>query len=357
MSKASDKTEIPIRGRGSSDNPENRFEGYYTDYDLDEETGRKPSPETKFYSDHTKDIIATNQSPDIPFDKSINPYRGCEHGCVYCYARPTHEYLGFSAGLDFESRIMVKRKAPQQLRKRLASPGWKPEVLVMSGVTDPYQPVERELELTRGCLRVLAEFLNPVGIITKNYMVTRDIDLLKELADHNAVCVTLSITTLDRELARKMEPRTSRPTRRLQAIEELAGQGIPVGVNVAPIIPGLTDHECPNILEAAANAGASYAGYTLLRLPHGVKELFPKWLEQHFPERKEKVLNRVRDMRDGRLNEPRFNKRMKGQGNYAGQIRDMFRVHAERYGLNEETLALSTEAFRPGSGSQLGLFS
>ncbi|MDR8393543.1 PA0069 family radical SAM protein [Aliifodinibius sp. S!AR15-10] len=346
----------PIKGRGSSDNPANRFEEFYTDYDLDEETGQKPSQQTKLYRDDTKEIISTNDSPDIPFDKSINPYRGCEHGCIYCYARPTHEYLGFSAGLDFESRIMVKHDAPRKLREQLASPKWDPTVLVMSGVTDPYQPVERKLEITRGCLEVMAEFLNPVSIITKNYLVTRDIDHLKELAEHNAAHVTLSVTTLDKELAQKMEPRTSRPGRRLQAIEELAKAGISVGVNVAPIIPGLTEHEVANILEAAANAGAAHAGYTLLRLPFGVKELFQDWLEQHFPDRKDKVLNRIRDIRDGKLNDPEFGSRMRGHGNFAKQISDLFKVHTKRFGLNKEVLNLSTQNFRAGGGSQLKLF-
>ncbi|MFH5833454.1 PA0069 family radical SAM protein [Halalkalibaculum sp. DA384] len=346
----------PIKGRGSSDNPANRFEEFYTDYDLDEETGQKPSRETRFYRDDTKEIISTNDSPDIPFNKSVNPYRGCEHGCIYCYARPTHEYLGFSAGLDFESRIMVKYEAPRKLRERLSSQTWKPEVLVMSGVTDPYQPAERKLEITRGCLNVLAEFLNPVSVITKNHLVTRDIDYLKKLAEHDAARVTLSVTTLDRELAQKMEPRTSTPKRRLQAIKTLAEAGIPVGVNVAPIIPGLTDHESANILEAAAEAGATHAGYTILRLPHGVKDLFCDWLQQYFPDRREKVLNRIRDMRDGKLNDPRFGERFRGQGNYARQIADLFKLHAKRFGLNEENRGLSTKSFRPGRGSQLGLF-
>lgn len=344
-----------IKGRGSSDNPENRFEGLYLDYELDE-TGQKPAPETRFYKDDTGKIISTNDSPDIPFEVSVNPYRGCEHGCIYCYARPTHEYLGFSPGLDFESRIMVKHDAPAKLRKQLKSDSWKPQVLVMSGVTDPYQPVERELELTRKCLQVLAEYMNPVSLITKNYLVTRDIDILKEMAEFDAVQVTLSVTTLDRDLARIMEPRTSQPHRRIEAIGELASHNIPVGVNVAPIIPGLTDHECPSIIEAAANAGATHAGYTLLRLPHKVKDLFIDWLEQHFPERKEKVLNRIRDIRDGKLNEPEFGKRMHGQGNFAQQIRDMFNVHVKRFELNESTFSLSTEHFRPGRGSQLKLF-
>ena len=345
----------PIKGRGASDNPPNRFEGMYTDYELDEETGQKPSRTTRFYPDDTRDIIATNDSPDIPFDKSVNPYRGCEHGCIYCYARPTHEYLGFSAGLDFESRIIVKHDAPEKLRKRFNS-GWEPSVLTMSGVTDPYQPAEREYEITRGCLRVMAEFLNPVSVITKNHLVTRDIDYLQELARHDAALVTLSITTLDDELVRKMEPRTSRPERRLKAIEELSAAGIPVGVNVAPIIPGLTDHECAAILEAASEAGATQAGYTILRLPFGVKELFCDWLEQHFPERKEKVLNKIRDMRGGKLNEPQFGKRFHGEGSFASQISDLFKVQTRRFGLNRRDISLSTEHFRPGKGSQLGLF-
>jgi len=345
-----------IRGRGSSDNPANRFEDRYIDYDLNEETGQKPSPDTKYYRDDTRKIIAHNDSPDIPFDSSINPYRGCEHGCIYCYARPTHEFLGFSPGLDFESRIVVKYDAPQLLREQLSSPKWVPQTLVMSGVTDPYQPVERELEITRGCLKVLAEFLNPVGIITKNHLVTRDIDYLRELAEYNAVRVNLSITTLDRDLARKMEPRTSQPYRRLEAIEKLSESGIPVGVMVAPIIPGLTDHECVNILEAAAEAGATNAGYTIIRLPFAVKHLFEDWLEQHFPDRKNKILNRLKDMRDGKLNDPRFGHRMKGHGSFAEQISDQFALQVKKLGLNKNKISMSKEHFRPGGGSQLKLF-
>lgn len=345
-----------IKGRGSSDNPVNRFEGHYTDYDLDEETGQKPSPDTKLFRDDTKNILSVNDSPDIPFNTSVNPYRGCEHGCIYCYARPTHEFLGFSAGLDFESKIMVKYDAPGKLRKQLASPGWEPQVIVMSGVTDPYQPIERKLEITRGCLEVLTEFRNPVGIITKNYLVTRDADLLEELAGHQAAHVTLSITTLDRKLARIMEPRTSQPSRRLKAIEELASRGISVGVNVAPIIPGLTDHECVSILEAAREAGATHAGYTLLRLPYGVKDLFKQWLQDHFPDRKEKVLNRIRDMREGKLNDPRFEERFRAKGIYARQLKDLFSVHSKRLEFNRQMLTLSTRTFRPAHGRQTDLF-
>ena len=346
----------PIRGRGSSDNPKNRFEGHYTDYDLDQETGEKPAPDTQLFRDDTKEILSRNDSPDIPFDASLNPYRGCEHGCIYCYARPTHEYLGFSAGLDFESKIMVKYDAAEKLEDELASQQWIPRVIVMSGVTDPYQPIEKKLEITRGCMRVFAKSLNPVAIITKNYLITRDIDYLKVLAEHNATHVTLSITTLDRDVARVMEPRTSQPYRRLKAIEELAEAGISVGVNVAPIIPGLTDHECANILKSACDAGATMAGYTIVRLPYGVKELFPKWLEQHFPDRKDKVLNRIRDIRDGKLNKSEFGERFHGKGNFAEQIRSLFKVQVEKLGLNKKDFALNTKDFKRPEKGQLSLF-
>ncbi len=346
----------PLRGRGSSDNPVNRFEREYIDYDLNEETGTKPKPKTRLYPDDTKTIIATNNSPDIPFEASLNPYRGCEHGCIYCYARPTHEFLGFSAGLDFESKIMVKYDAPEKLRDALSNPNYEPKTIAMSGVTDPYQPVERKFKITRECLEVLAEFRNPMGIITKNYLVTRDIDHLKELAHHRAARVTVSITTLDRDLARIMEPRTSSPPRRLKAIKELSEAGIPVGVNVAPIIPGLTDHECVSILEAGKEAGATRAGYTIVRLPYGVKDLFQDWLEQHFPDRKEKVLNKIRDIRDGKLNDSTFGKRFSGEGNYAKQISDLFSVHSKRLGLNKNRSFLSASNFINPYNQQLKLF-
>lgn len=336
----------PLRGRGSSDNPANRFEATYTDYDLDEEKGTKPKPDTKLIPDHTKNILSTNTSPDIPFEVSLNPYRGCEHGCIYCYARPTHEFLGFSAGLDFESRIMVKYDAAAKLEKKLQVKNWVPKTIVMSGVTDPYQPTERKLGITRSCLDVLANHRNPAGIITKNYLVTRDIDHLKKLAHHHAVSVTLSITTLNRNLARIMEPRTSSPSRRLKTIKELTEAGIPVGVNVAPIIPGLTDHECVQILEAAKEAGATHAGYTVVRLPHGVKDLFTDWLEQHYPDRKQKVIHKIKDLRGGKLNDSTFGKRFSGEGNYAQQISDLFTVHCNRLDYNQKRAPLSTDAFK-----------
>lgn len=346
----------PIRGRGASDNPANRFDGMYTDYDLNEETGEKPAQDTKLITDDTKEILSKNESPDIPFTYGLNPYRGCEHGCIYCYARPTHEFLGFSAGLDFESRIMVKYDAARKLRSKFASKQWNPEPIALSGVTDPFQPIERKLKITRSCLEVFAEARNPVGIITKNYLVTRDIDLLEELSNYSAVHVTLSITTLDRDLAQVMEPRTSQPNRRLKAIEELSKRGISAGVNVAPIIPGLTDYECPQILEQARDAGATQASYTIVRLPHGVKDLFKGWLEQHFPERKEKVLNRIRDIRSGKLNESEFGERFRGKGRYASQIRNMFNINVRKLGLNEKELQLSREYFQRPQEGQLGFF-
>jgi DNA repair photolyase len=350
------KEKNPIRGRGASDNPPNRFEGKYTDYELDDKTGEKPSQDTKLIRDNTKEILSENESPDIPFTFGLNPYRGCEHGCIYCYARPFHEYLGFSAGLDFESRIMVKYDAAQKLRNKFASKNWQPEPITLSGVTDPYQPVERDLEITRDCLKVFADTRNPVGIITKNYLVTRDIDLLGELAKYKAVHVTVSVTTLDRDLARAMEPRTSQPYRRLRAIEKLTDRGISVGVNVAPIIPGLTDHEPADILKAASDAGAKYAGYTIVRLPYAVKELFQEWLEQHFPDRKEKVLNRIRDIREGKLYESEFGKRFHGQGEFANQIRKMFEIQTKKLGFNKNPLSLSIKHFKRPEQGQLHLF-
>lgn len=346
---------LPIRGRGTSHNPPNRFEPLHVEPDP-ERTADDPDPRTRFYRDHSRDVVSTNDSPDVPLDLGINPYRGCEHGCVYCFARPYHEYLGFSAGLDFETRIVVKENAPELLRRRLSSPRWRPAPLMLSGATDPYQPVERRLRLTRRVLAVLAEFRNPVSLITKNHLVTRDVDLLRQLGDHDAVAVVLSVTTLRNELQRVMEPRTSIPARRLRAVEVLAGAGIPVGVNVAPVIPGLTDHELPAILQAAADAGARTAGYILLRLPHAVAPLFGTWLEQHFPDRKAKVLNRLRDLHAGRLYDGSYGTRKRGRGPWADQMRDMFHAACRKAGLSSERRELSVAAFRrPHTGSQMEL--
>jgi DNA repair photolyase len=343
-----------MRGRGAAGNPPGRFERVQYERDEQGNAADDPAPKTQFFRDHSASLITYNDSPDIPFRASINPYRGCEHGCIYCYARPYHEYLGFSAGLDFETKIVVKEDAPELLRRELSSPKWKPQTLAMSGVTDPYQPVERRLRVTRRCLEVLAEFRNPVGIVTKNHLVTRVLDVLGELARFNAAAVYISLTTLDADLARVMEPRTAQPQARLAAIRKLHDAGVPVGVMMAPLIPGLTDHEIPRLLEAAAQAGARTAGYVPLRLPHGVKDLFVHWLEQHMPDRKERVLQRIRDIRGGKLNEPNFGARMTGQGTYFNQIASLFEVSRKRFGLCDR-FELSTSSFCRSAGNQLPL--
>ncbi|MEZ5333012.1 MAG: PA0069 family radical SAM protein [Thermoanaerobaculia bacterium] len=341
-----------LRGRAAGGNPANRFERLVV-------ASEEPPPEalpTLFLRDSSRSVIARNDSPDVGFDASLNPYRGCEHGCAYCYARPTHEYLGFSAGLDFETRILVKEDAPELLRRELDSPRWEPRLLALSGVTDPYQPIERRVEITRRCLRVLAEYRNPVGLITKNALVTRDSDLLSALTRYDAVSVAISITTLDQELARRLEPRASRPADRLRAIRHLAASGIPVGVSVAPVIPGLTDHEIPAILEAAAAAGARFASWVMLRLPGAVAELFTDWLERNEPDRRDKILSRVRTLRGGRLNDPRFGSRGRGEGPFAEQIRALFDASVRRAGIPQERPRLSVASFRRPGGVQLGLF-
>jgi DNA repair photolyase len=336
-----------IRGRGANINPPNRFEALH--YELEDwcEPDVEAGPvRTQFFRDDSQSVISYNNSPDVGFDASLNPYRGCEHGCAYCYARPTHEYLGFSAGIDFESRILVKPNAAELLAAELARPSWKPQHLALSGVTDAYQPIERKLQITRSCLRVLAEFRNPVIVITKNHLVTRDVDHLGELARDNASAVSLSITTLDPKLARILEPRASSPSLRLDAIARLREAGIPVGVNVAPIIPGINEHEIPSITATAAKAGAQFASYTIVRLPLAVAPIFVAWLENHFPERKEKVLSRIRSLRNGNLNSAKFGARMRGEGPLAEQIRQMFHVSCRRAGLNRARRELSTATFR-----------
>lgn len=346
------------RGRGAASNPTNRFERITLERDGDWNPEEDTAPRTQFLRDLSQTAITYNDSPDLGFAASVNPYRGCEHGCIYCYARPSHEFLGFSPGVDFESKIMVKENVAELLRKELASPKWKPQVIAMSGITDCYQPVERKLKLTRGCLEVLAECRNPVVIITKNFLVTRDEDLLQELARHDATSVCVSITTLDSDLARTMEPRTSSPRQRLAAIEMLAKAGVRVGVNVAPVIPGLTDHEMLSIIEAAVGAGARFAHYTVLRLPYAVKDLFEQWLTLHAPGKRDKVLNRIRALRDGKLNNSTWGERMKGNGIFADQIRQTFKVACRKFGLAEDDdrFVLSTADFRRPMGPQLALF-
>ncbi len=363
-------TGAALKGRGAATNPANRFERlqYEADgddldalaaQDADDAAGNEASrrrARTLYLRDPSRTILSHNESPDVPFDVGLNPYRGCEHGCIYCYARPTHEYLGFSAGLDFETRILVKENAPELLREALRARKWQPQLIGLSGVTDPFQPIERKMELTRGCLEVLLEARNPVGVITKNALVARDADLLGELARFEAASVNLSITTLDGELQRSLEPRTSHPRKRLEAISALAEAGVPVGVMVAPVIPGLNDHEIPSILRAAAEAGASRAGYLIVRLPHGVAPLFESWLETHRPERAARVLAHLRSMRGGGLDDPRFGSRMRGQGQLAANIAQLFDVSARRAGLRREHRAKSTQHFRRPSGDQLQLF-
>lgn len=348
---------LPHARRGTASQPANRFAATHTERDPDwADDAEAPLPRTQFIPDLSQTIITYNDSPDVGFEASLNPYRGCEHGCIYCYARPTHEYLGYSAGFDFESRILVKERAPELLRRELASPTWRPQSLALSGVTDPYQPVERRLQLTRRCLEVLAECRNPVGIVTKNQLVTRDLDLLRELAWHRAACVCLSLTTLNTDLRAVLEPRTSPPAARLAAIRALADVGVPVGVLVAPVIPALTDSELPALLAAAAESGAQFAGMEVLRLPLAVAPLFEEWLRLHFPDRAETVLARIRAIRGGKLNDPRFGTRMRGEGIFAEQIRRLFHVSRRRAGLSGEFPELSTAAFRRPRDAQLDLF-
>ena len=350
------RTPLPLHGRGSSSNPKNRFETIERVPEPAEDGDDNSSPDTQFFSDSSKSIIAYNDSPDVGFDASVNPYRGCEHGCVYCYARPSHEYLGFSSGLDFETKIMVKEDAPELLRRELSSPKWKPQLVALSGNTDCYQPVEKQKQLTRRCLEVLLEFRNPVVIITKNHLVSRDVDILAELARFDCIAVTLSLTTLDHKLSSLLEPRASRPARRLAAIATLADAGVPVGYLQAPMIPGLTDSEAPAIGVAAARAGATFSGYVALRLPFAVKDLFEQWLEQHYPDKKTKILNRVREIRGGRLNDPNFKSRMRGDGIFAEQMAGLFQLARKKSGIRERWPKLTTEHFRRAEKNQLSLF-
>lgn len=342
-------------GRGAALNPANRFETVIETPDFeqltDDEDFLTPAPQTQFFPDQSKTILSHNDSPDIPFSHSINPYRGCEHGCSYCYARPTHEYLGMGAGIDFESRIMVKYDAAKLFREALCKPNWKGELVVLSGVTDCYQPIERKLKLTRSLLEVALEARQPIGIITKNALVARDVDLLAQLAEKKLTEVYVSITSLNGELIGKLEPRTSRPEARLRAIETLAKSKIPVGVMVAPIIPGLNDHEAPQILKAAKEAGARRAGSVYLRLPLAVAPMFLAWLEEHYPLAKAKVENLIRDSRDGKLNKSEFGDRMRGTGAYAESFKATFKAFCKKLGLNQERFPLDTSQFRPPTGA------
>jgi DNA repair photolyase len=349
--------------RGAADNPANRFERIHLEeteealLDCGELSAEEDAPplQSRFYRDPSRTLLSTNDSPDIPFDTSLNPYRGCEHGCAYCFARPTHEYLGFSAGLDFETRVLVKSDAPALLRERRGSKRWKPQAVALSGVTDAYQPAERKLRLTRRCLEVFAEFRNPVGIVTKSALVARDIDILGEMAEWNGAMVHVSLTSLNDDLRRALEPRTASPRHRLETIARLAEAGIPVGAMIAPIIPGLNDAEIPALVAAAADAGARSASTIMLRLPHGLAPLFEDWLDRHAPERKQKVMNGVRAMRGGKHYDATYHTRMRGTGLFAEQTRALFQLACRRAGLSNERIALSTEHFRSPRNAQLSL--
>jgi DNA repair photolyase len=341
------------KGRGSHDNPPNRFglPMYEPDWEQlapDEESlAALRNPATEFLSDRSRSVVSENDSPDVPFRYSLNPYRGCEHGCTYCYARPTHEFLGYSAGLDFETKIFVKEDAPALFRDFLTRERWKPAPITLSGVTDCYQPVERPFRLTRGCVEVAVEARQPLNIITKNALVLRDLDLYRDLAADNLVHVLLSVTTLDAALARSMEPRTSTPAARLRAVRTLAEAGVPVMVLIAPVIPGLNDSEIPAILEAVKEAGARAAYWQMLRLPLAVGPVFLEWLKRERPDAAHRVEGRIRAVRGGKLGNAAFGERMVGTGEIARQIGDLFRLFARRHGLDGPLPALDCTKFRP----------
>ncbi|MHC5024494.1 MAG: PA0069 family radical SAM protein [Planctomycetota bacterium] len=372
---------VGVRGRGAGLNPGNRHEGsdprrgvirrlHVLGDTVDDairagelETGPAAAGtvRTQVIFERTRTVLNRVDSPDLPFSWTINPYRGCEHGCVYCYARPDHERLGYSCGLDFETRIIAKPDAPILLRRELARPRWRAEMIAMSGVTDCYQPVERDLNITRGCLEIMAASRQPVGIVTKSRLVLRDLDHLADLASHQAIRVAVSVTTLDNRLASTLEPRASSPTDRLETIRQLRERGIPTTVLVAPIIPGLNDREVPAILEAAAGAGALAAAYILLRLPHQLKALWTDWLDRHLPERAAHIESLVRQTRDGGLYDSTFGRRQRGRGPVAEQIGQIFRTFSRRHGLDRDLPPLSGAAFRspaPGevTSGQMPLF-
>jgi DNA repair photolyase len=347
------------RGRGSRSNPANRFDALSRQFLDDgwESLAELPPLKTEIFTENPKSIISRNDSPDISFDRSINPYRGCEHGCTYCYARPAHAYMGLSPGLDFESKLFIKPNAAALLREELTAPNYTPRTIALGANTDPYQPIEKQYRITRAIIEVLAEYRHPVGIVTKNAMVTRDIDILQPMAEQGLVKVALSITTLDGKLARAMEPRASTTAKRLAAIEVLSKAGIPTVVMIGPIIPGLNDHEIENILKAARSAGATEAGYTMLRLPHEVKGIFKDWLEKAYPDRFAKVMSQIKDVRTGRETSAQFGERMTGSGPVAWMIGRRFQLACQQLGLNANRLKLNTDVFkRPAqAGEQLAL--
>lgn len=348
-----------VKGRGAQINTANPF--FKTEY-VTEHTEGLDEPfdvhhKTQLFFEHPKKIVNKVDSPDIGLEYSMNPYQGCEHGCIYCYARNTHQYWGFSAGADFEQKIIIKENAPELLEKQLSSPKWKPYPIMFSGNTDCYQPVERKLAITRKMLEVLVKFHHPVGMITKNSLILRDIDLLQELAKHDLVSVAVSITSLDEDLRQKMEPRTASYSKRLEILKTLSQNNIPVMVMNAPIIPGLNDHEIPAVIKAAAENGATAAGYTVVRLNGAIKDIFENWIKTAFPDKADKVLNRIRAVHSGNLNDSRFGTRMRGEGNVAESIAKMFKMARNKYMKNSRPFEFNLNAFRvPGKTQQLDLF-
>lgn len=348
-----------LKGRGAQFNSHNRFMKHqYVQEHLEAlDEPLLSNSATEYMDEFPRKIVNKITSPDLPMPYSMNPYQGCEHGCIYCYARNTHQYWGFSAGLDFERKIIVKKNAPELLAQQLQKKNWKPDAIMLSGNTDCYQPIERKLKITRKILEVLLEYRHPVGIITKNSLILRDLDLLTEMASMRLAKVSLSITTLDEKLRLAMEPRTATGKQRLKAIEKLAAAGIPVNVMIAPIIPGLNNHEIPTIMEAAAKAGATSAGYTMARLNGPVGDVFSDWIYKTYPDRAEKVLSQISTAHGGSLSDSRFGKRMRGEGPQAEAIRDLFRMTKSRLFAGRESPPYNLDAFCPPDKSgQLRLF-
>jgi DNA repair photolyase len=350
-----------IKGRGALSNPEGRFDHRRSEI-VDDGWGEDPrpdtSPKTELFADKTRNIIARNQSPDVPFDQSINPYKGCEHGCVYCFARPSHAYLDLSPGIDFETKIFYKTQVPARIVEALSRPGYVCSTIALGANTDPYQPVEKRLRITRQILATLLEWRHPVSIVTKGALILRDVDLLAELATLSLVSVKISLTTLDNSLKTTLEPRAAGPAARLRCIRELTSAGIPVGVLMAPVIPGLNDTEIEDIAAASAAAGARSIGYVLLRLPYEVKDLFKEWLDTHAPERAGRVMQLLREMRGGREYDAQWNQRQTGTGPLADLLRRRFELARRRHDLDGARMpALSTDLFRdPNAPRQIGLF-
>lgn len=347
-----------IKGRGAQNNPHNRFKQQALDTQASDglDEAYHPRTETQLYRDHPKTILNKVTSPDIPMDYSLNPYQGCEHGCSYCYARNAHEYWGFSAGLDFETKIIVKENAPDLLKKELSHPKWKPSPVMFSGNTDCYQPIERQFELTRQCLNVFLAFRHPVGMITKNSLITRDIDILAQLAEQRLARVFISLTTLNEDLRRKMEPRTASGVKRLAAVRALSAAGIPTGVMLGPIIPGLNNHEIPELLGRAAEAGAVQASYNFVRLNGAVQQVFVHWIHQHYPDRADKVLHQISEGHGGTLTDHQFGRRMRGEGPMAEAIRGTFKMWKKKYFEGKSMPSYDLEAFRRPNDGQLSLF-